>query len=294
MMKGSDRPQKQEIPKWGVLARAFFEESKIDLEAEDLLKGAESDGILRRRLFLLQQSLEKSSKAAILIITDAVRRMPEIISVSDYVGGEDQRKDSATVILTQRLQQLADSFSRPKDMAHDPAQKLRLRSILEDVYLYSRVIRLPKVIRVQILKAIRTFDEPDILRIMSRIEGLQKTREAVSAKVGGRGSMMQKRFRTPEEVGLWVREYAVPNFVHSILQIMMYAVLLSRLSDYEQSSRYPGRGVPIKLLKNLDLIRSYASKQVKYCAEFLDNPALAAFWITFTPRRKGNLSKDRG
>jgi len=288
-MRRRDGPQKQEVPKWVVQARAFFEASKVDLQAEDLLRGSASEGILRRRLFLLQQSLEKSSKAAILIITDVVRRMPETISVSDYVDGHDRRRDSATIILTERLQQLADSFSNPKAMGHDPAQKLRLKSILEDVYLYSRLISLPREIRVQILKAARTFDEPDFLRIISRIEGLQRTREAVSAKVGGTGSMMQKRFKSPEEVGLWVQEYALPNFVHSILQIMMYVALLSRLSDYEQSSRYPGGTVPIKLLKNLDLIRNYASKQIEYCAEFLENPELAAFWMTFIPRRTKSL-----
>ena len=70
MTKPEGGPQKHDVPRWVGLARAFFEESKIDLEAESLMEGTDKEGILRRRYAIRVSVLGSSSDRKISVPPD--------------------------------------------------------------------------------------------------------------------------------------------------------------------------------------------------------------------------------
>ncbi len=133
-----------EEPKWVSQAKLFLQDSKIDLEAARILANnpQQSEGIKRRRLFFLQQSLEKSTKGSIVILGLFLMDLPRILVVGHYLRGKDMRKHEATLALEEKLRKIIrlrmTGESSAKSLGHDPTTKLQIQSMLDGLYDYSR------------------------------------------------------------------------------------------------------------------------------------------------------------
>ncbi len=241
----------------------LIEESMIDLKVARLLAVDKSDGVRRRRLFFLQQSIEKSLKSRMNETNQLLLQLPKAIAAGHLYQGKDLREDPSFVIVTERFKSSVERYSSPKSLGHDPAAKLQLKATMQDFYLFAKAIGLGDAIASPILEAISHFGEKDVLKIMSRIDEMETRRAKIRAEAeealkdpSGRGSAESM-----------AKNFVIPGFVAAIIEINLNMMLLSRLTDFEQASRYPEEQIPSSLLDNLDQVDSFAALFIRFASE---------------------------
>lgn len=265
-----------EEPKWVSQAKLFLEESRIDLECSRLLVRQRSEGVNRRRLFFLQQSLEKSTKGIVIVLGFSLMDLPKILVLGHYLRGSDKRKHKATLSLEARVRKIVQPLmtaEKPdfKSLRHDPATKLQILSLLEGLCQYSSIMELPPSITEDIKSAIDMWKKSDVVGLMQSIDNIQQDRERLSEKAKELDPKHNLRELSRERQLRYVEDAAIPNLIADVLQISLYLCLGSYLAKYEQASRYPDEIISRDILDNLDKLTPYVEHMIQYTSElFID------------------------
>lgn len=265
----------QSEPNWISNAKLVLEESQIDIKAAHLLANEQSEGVKRRRLFLLQQSLEKSSKGAIVALGLILLDVGRLLVSGHYLRGNDMRAHKSTKALEEKisktvLPRMSGSLGDFKIIGHDPALSLQTLSMLEGIYSFSKEMRLNPIVTAEIRGVLDVLRKRDVSKVMKKIEEVQASRIKYSEKRKELDPHMSRRGLSHEQQLKFVEEAAIPNLVADVLQIFLYLCLASCLADFEQACRYPGRRIPSEVLDNLDKVELYAEEMNRHAMELYE------------------------
>ncbi len=245
---------------WIAEARAYSTESRIDLEASKLLKASTYVGIKRRRLYLLQQALEKAVKSFMPLMVVQLRSAPRMATYRmEFKKAKSPKNLEAVVILRARIERFAHRVTNSKELGHDPAGKLQLKPFIEDLYLFLELTGLPKEEMAPVRQAIESLETNDPTELFPKIEAAAHRRLALSDSSQTRLRAESKsKDKTLTPLIRVVDEVLVPNWFGYLGEIVLYIALASKLARYEQSCRYPSQGaVPELVIENIDLIEHY-------------------------------------
>lgn len=258
--------------KWIIEGEAYFRESKIDLAAAKLLAGSTVPGMERRRLYLLQQALEKAVKSYMPLMVLAFRSSTRMAAYRmEFDEGENSDQTTST-ILRARIERFAHQMTKPKDLGHDPAEKLQLKAFVEDLYLYLQSMDLPKDEIAVVRNAIDSLEVKDISGLLSRIDNAERERIAVADKSLKRLEEEKPDVQSWMELVRVADEVLFPNQLNYMVEIVLYISLLSYLAKYEQAYRYPDQSaIPEKILDDLDVIARHVEKFVGYFESIFSN-----------------------
>lgn len=251
--------------RWIIEGEAYFRESKIDLAAAKLLAGSTVPGMERRRLYLLQQALEKAVKSYMPLMVLAFRSSTRMAAYRMEFDEGKNLDQTASTILRERIERFAHRMTKPKDLGHDPAEKLQLKAFVENLYLYLQSMDLPKEEIAVVRNAIDSLEEKDISGLLSRIDNAERERIAVADKSLKRLEEEKPNVQSWMELVQVADEVLFPNQLNYMVEIVLYISLLSHLAKYEQAYRYPDQSaIPKQIFNNLDIIEKHIEKFVGY------------------------------
>ena len=255
-----------EAEAWVKVGRQFLDESKIDMEISAKLADCSDSGCKRRRLFFLQQALEKCIKGMMPRIGMELMSIPYWSSFDLMVVETIPSKPLA--ILMKRGEHIFMSFRKPKDLAHDPVQRLEVRAFLEDCYLFAVAVDSVEWATTCQL-CISLIEEKEWGTILRGINAQTDTITRIRADAGRKGM--------PEQMlaGLKNPKSTSPEFARTVIDLAraaavveaklacLWLALLGLLAGYEQSSRYPSdQAIPTQLLESLDTIQDVVQKLI--------------------------------
>ncbi|MBI2936798.1 MAG: hypothetical protein HYY22_01175 [Thaumarchaeota archaeon] len=280
-------------PEWVTYARSLLEESRTDIKVARMLSKSPSPGMQRRRLFFLQQSMEKATKSIMPIIGPMVMNLSKVLTFGHLLGGSGLRDDKALEALTERARRLFREYTvntrdAPKKLGHDPSERLQIMSLLESLYSYSRTIGLDQEIVDNIQNTLASFKEDEPSKIIARIEGeetrreqLVQRKEELKSRMSTQGLSQQQR-----SVEFW-KLIVVPGHLIDMMEIVLYFRLCSCLAQFEQASRYPEEQVPKHLMDSLDIIDYRAAKLIEKCAKLYKDPWAIRTWDNMLQEESG-------
>ena len=261
--------------KWISESKAFLRESKIDLEAARLLKCSDFAGIERRRLYLLQQALEKGVKSSLPVMLVGFRGSSRMGAYRMEFEEQDGVDQTALAVLRARIEQFARRIAGAKDLGHYPAERLQLKMFTEDLYLYVRLMQVPEQETASVREAVESFKEKRVSEVLSRIDDAERERVALADKSIQRLEREKSKVGSMAEVIQVADEVIFPNFMSYLSEVILYVSLASHLARYEQACRYPGQGtIPKEVINSLDIIEGHIKRFVRWMDEFFGNAAL--------------------
>jgi len=252
--------------KWIETGRGLLAESKIDLEASRNLSKYEDEGIKRRRLFLLQQSLEKCVKSILPELGLSLMSVPWLSSTHLFRAGTVPT--TPLDILWKRGEPIFYTLERPKELTHNPAERLDIASFLEDCYLFALAVENTEY-AAACLTGLRLIESQDLGKILSEIETEPGSLAEIESNVKGLGAI---DIKNPKSLTKAQRETILSSVdastIHSVKATCRQFALLALLSKNEQAARYPEtKGVPQDLLNNLNRIQNVVQRYISESEE---------------------------
>ena len=259
-----------EAEAWVKLGKQFLDESKVDLVISAKLADCDDSGCKRRRLYFLQQALEKCIKNMMPSIGMELMGIPYWSSFDMMIAKNIPSKPLA--ILMERGEHIFLSFRIPKGLAHDPVQRLEVKAFLEDCYLFA-----VSVDNVEWATTCQTcmnlIEEKDLGVILRGINAQIESMERIQAE-GERQGVPENTLAALERIHAGQKPKPVsPEFAKVSIDlaragavvdtklVCLRLALLGLLAGYEQSSRYPpGNDIPKKLLESLNQIHDAVQK----------------------------------
>jgi len=275
-------------PAWVAQGREFLEESKIDLAVSRLLSKSKDVGIKRRRLYHIQQALEKGVKSYIPALLVGFRGVPKMVDYRMEFEKRLRSSTTATDIVKSRIEKLSGELSTPKGLGHNPGQKLEMKEFVEDINLYLDLMEVPEEEARPAKEALGTFDKGTVSDELARIASAEENRKRVGEKSLKILEQERARVETPKALLELANRVSFPIFLTSTVEMIYYLSLLSRLSRYEQACRYPGAGeVPEELILNIEVLEVRVQKMIGWITEFFDDSALVALFDQMYFRSNG-------
>jgi len=261
--KGKDIPLKEDDPEikaWDELGSRFLEESKTDLEISYQLSRFQDDGSKRRRLFFLQQALEKCVKSSLPELGVTMMIIPYFSS--SHIFAEHRTPGKPLDILLERGKRIFNAFKNPRDLSHNPAKRLEIKAFLEDCYLFALAVG-DLGWAETCLACTKLMKERSIPRTISEIE--KESREF--DRIRTEGARILQGVKNPKSIS---KEQAGKLFAflreatfHETKKSCLTLTLLELLAEFEQVSRYPDTvGLPKGLLDDLNRVHETIQRLV--------------------------------
>jgi hypothetical protein len=123
-----------------LLGRQWLDDAKTDLDLSKSQASVKDEGVKRRRLFILQQSLEKLVKSSFPVFSRILEDFATMISIGLALRGNYVFDDEKYRELTADLKSHLEKFADRKDLKHNPAKELDLKRLLEKLIEFAKYI----------------------------------------------------------------------------------------------------------------------------------------------------------
>src|SRR5271157_151249 len=122
------------------IGQDWLQDAKTDLGLSRSLASAKDEGTKRRRLFVLQQSLEKLVKSSFPVFSRILPDFTTMTSLGLVIRGKDVLGDERYKKLTTDLISHFGKFTNRKELRHNPAEMLRLKTLIEKLIEFTNYI----------------------------------------------------------------------------------------------------------------------------------------------------------
>lgn len=260
-----------EVKAWDSLCRRFLEESKVDLEISYQLSKFQDEGSKRRRLFFLQQALEKCVKGSLPELGVAMKTIP--LLSSSHIFAQRRSPGRPLEILMDRWQRVFNAFKNPKELNHNPAKKLEIKTFLEDCFLFAVAVG-DLGWAETCLECTNLMKEQSVQKTILEIEKESRKIQEIKSQAA-LVKIENPRSPNPKDQARAIFSQLREFTFHDTKKSCLTLALLEQLAVYEQASRYPESStIPNVLLDELDLVHNAIQQLVNEAVQMITEEKL--------------------